>query len=89
MLVSFRSFLQTIREREFDKISSYAHIPLTFEVKDKCEPLVLKWDDNPAVILFVTLEAPEKNYSNCSRQMNVKKVKMSTSSTPEASSVTQ
>ena len=87
MLVSLRVFLQTVREHEWDKVTSYSRIQLPFKVQNTCEPWTLKWDDRASVVLFVTLEAPAKRYSNYSRQINVKKVKLSSSTGMEISSV--
>ncbi len=71
----FFDFLEHFPSRQSDKIESFARIPLPFAVKPDFERHVLGWDGTAQIVLFVTLSAPERNFTPNDDKIVVKKVR--------------
>ena len=67
-LLGFRPFLRKLRSKSDHKITSTCSIPLPFPVKNditiaRRRRRILGWNNTGQRVLYVTLEAPDKDYA--------------------------
>eukprot|EP00171_Calliarthron_tuberculosum_P021333 IDg21333t1 len=66
-VIAFRCFLRRLRTSNEEQVVSRCVIPLPFRVKTELQiakrnTTYLKWSNSSAVVLYITLEAPDMNY---------------------------